>query len=497
MTTRVSRGRAAIVRYVGSMVLMAGMAAAQPATAVSQPVGQPAGASAAVERLTLTAGRSTVLSTDFHIVRVSVTDPAIADVVVVQPTAVLVDGKSVGTISLIVWGENTRRQWDVVVDAPVSALQLRLQALFPGEDITASSNDEAIILSGRVSSNIVSSRAAEIAAATSSKSKVVNLLRLPGGTESQQVMLQVRFAEVSRRALTELGASFFTGNSGYKDWVARSSTQQFAAPTFGGQLGPAELTPSGTLTFSDFLNLFLFNSKYDIGAVIRALQTNGLFQSLAEPNLIARNGEEASFLAGGEVPVPVVQGITNAVSVQFKEFGIRLTFRPTIIGDTIRLKVKPEVSSLDFSNGIVLSGFRIPSLSTRRVETDVELRDGQSFAIAGLLNNLAQDEIDAIPGLARIPIIGRLFQSKSTRTERTELLVLITPRLVRPLEPDEVPELPVRPSRFLPPAEGIGEALEGGGGVIDGPADSSPGPGPAGTGNKNDSGRPGGSERRR
>jgi len=195
--------------------------------------------------------------------------------------------------------------------------------------------------------------------------------------------------------------------------------------------------------------------------VLKALESKGYFQSLAEPNLIAYNGQEASFLAGGEFPIPIVQsGSSNSISVQFKEFGVRLTFKPTIAGDVIRLKVKPEVSSLDFNNGVTLQGFRIPALLTRRAETDVELRDGQSFAIAGLLNNVTQDDKAAIPILSRLPIIGALFKSKSERAERTELMVLITPRLVRALEPDEVPPLPTLPRRFLP-APGPGGVEKG------------------------------------
>jgi pilus assembly protein CpaC len=203
--------------------------------------------------------------------------------------------------------------------------------------------------------------------------------------------------------------------------------------------------------------------------MIRALRSRGLFQSLAEPNLIAYNGQEASFLAGGEIPIPVVQGTTNAVSVEYKEYGVRLHFRPTVAGDMIRLHVRPEVSTLDFSNGILLSGFRIPALSTRRAETDVELRDGQSFAVAGLLNNLSQDDVNSVPGLSRLPIIGRLFRSRAERAEQTELLVLITPQLVRPLNPDEVPPLPTLQQRFLRRDDDIGGRLEGGGGVVDAP----------------------------
>ena len=226
---------------------------------------------------------------------------------------------------------------------------------------------------------------------------------------------------------------------------------------------------SGQFTFSDFLNVFLFSQKFDVGVVIRALQQKGYLQSLAEPNLIAYNGQDASFLAGGEFPVPIVQGVTNAVTIMFKEFGIRLNFTPTIAGDMIRLKVRPEVSTLDFANGITYAGFRIPSLITRRADTDVELRDGQSFAIAGLLNNLSQDDAANVPFLSAIPIVGALFKSKAERAERTELMVLITPRLVRPLNPDEVPPLPNQLKRFLPATDAVGQELSGGGGPVDAP----------------------------
>jgi pilus assembly protein CpaC len=371
-------------------------------------------------------------------------------------------------VSLIVWGAGRRVQYDVVVEPGVTTLQQKLQALFPGEDITATLNEEALILSGHASSTAVMLKAGEIAQASASKLKVINLLQLPGGPGSQQVMLQVRFAEVNRRAIQELGVNLFMGPNNENDYVARTTTQQFTPPGFDRD----------TTTFADFLNLFVMNTKYSIGGVIKALQTSGFFQSLAEPNLIAYNGQEASFLAGGEFPVPIVQGLSNAVTIEWKEFGVRLKFTPTIAGDTIRLKVRPEVSSLDFNNGITLQGFRIPALITRYAETDVELRDGQSFAIAGLLHNTAQEDEAKVPILGSIPIIGALFRSKADRKEQTELMVLITPQLVRPLDPDEVPALPVMPARFLL-APGIGSQLEGGGGLVDAPPPPAASPKPA------------------
>ena len=423
-------------------------------------------------RVQLTAGRSTVVNTDFDVTRIAITNPAIADAVVVAPREILIDGKATGTVSLIVWGSGSRIQYDVIVEQPVTTLEQHLRSLFPGEEITVSANEGATILSGRVSSTKVMLRAAEIATASMPKAQVVNLLQVPGGSESQQVMLQVRFAEVNRKKVMEAGLNLFAHRT---DFYGRSTTQQFAAPDFDD-------AKTGGLVFSDFLNLFFFDRTHGIGGVLKALQSTGGFQSLAEPNLIAYNGQEASFLAGGEFPIPVVQGISNSVTVVFKEFGIRLSFKPTIAGDVIRLKVKPEVSSLDFNNGLTLSGFRIPSLITRRAETDVELRDGQTFAIAGLMNNISQNDAAALPLLSKLPVIGTIFKSNSKRSEQTELMVLITPRLVRALEPDEVPPLPTDSELFIDKskdpikgkgprgAAGVSDRLEGGAGLVDAPA---------------------------
>jgi len=448
-----------IHRLIVRNAIIAALAAAalSSTVAVAQAQGQ-----AAAGRVELTAGRSTVLTTEFDVTRIAVTNPAIADATVVQPREILIDGKAPGTISLIVWGNGQRMQYDLVVGQPITPLEQQLRQLFPAETINVAINADAVVLSGRVSSTDVMLRAAEVTRAAAPKSNVINMLTVPGSNGSKQVMLQVRFAEVNRRALTELGASFFTGVQGYKNWTGRTTTQQFPAPDFDNDNG---------LVFSDFLNLFLFNNKYNVGTLVKALKQKGYFQSLAEPNLIAYDGQEASFLAGGEFPIPFVSGgASNYVSIVFKEFGVRLNFKPTIAGDLIRLHVRPEVSSLDFNNGILLEGFRIPAITSRRAETEVELRDGQSFAIAGLINNETQNDTASLPILSQIPIVGALFKSNADRKERTELLVIVTPRLVRPLNPDEVPPMPTLPGRFLPAGDDIGEQLKGGGGVADAPA---------------------------
>ena len=426
-------------------------------------------------QVSVTAGRSTIVSTDFDVTRIAVTNPEVADATVVRPREILIDGKAAGTISLILWGDNTRVQYDIVVEQPVTALEQQLHRLFPDETVEVTSNADGIVLSGRASSTQVMLRIAEVVRAASPKANVINMLQVPGGSDAQQVMLQVRIAEVNRRALMEFGTSFFTGATGAGNWIGRGTTGQFGAPEFSElsrsvTTGPGGRTTSldGKIEFSDFLNIFLFNTSWNAGTLIRALKQTGYFQSLAEPNLIAYNNKEASFLAGGEFPIPIVNGV-GQVSIEYKEFGVRLNFTPTIAGDLIRLKVRPEVSELDFNNGITMEGFRIPALQVRRAETEVELRDGQSFAVAGLIDNTAQTDKSAIPLLSQVPIIGHLFASKADRQERTELLVLITPRLVRPLNPDEVPALPTLPGRFLPPGDDVGGRLEGGGGTVDAP----------------------------
>ena len=398
--------------------------------------GAPGGlAATAVNEIELPVGKSVVLNTDAPIKRVSLTTPDIADALVMAPQQVLIHGKAPGTISLFVWGTaGGITGYDIVVRRDLSELEERMRQLFPGEPITVASNGTDVVISGTVSTKYVVDKAAAVTAGyVESEENVVNLLRQPEGVASDQVMLRVRFAEVSRTAMQELGASFFTDIAGAGDWIGRLTTQQFAAPNFNGpnqqQFGNGE-----GFIFSDFLNLLAFNSSAHLGIVIRALQTRGLFQSLAEPNLITQNGHEASCLAGGEYPYPVVQGsnLNSAVTILFKEFGVRLRFTPTIVGeDLIHIKVAPEVSALDFSNAITLEGFRIPALLTRRTETEVELRDGQTFAIAGLIDSSLTETSRKIPGLGDIPILGRLFRSRAYQRNETKLIVMITPHILR------------------------------------------------------------------
>jgi pilus assembly protein CpaC len=403
--------------------------------------------SAEGENVTLTVGRSMVLDTGHPIARVSLTSADIADAMVTSSSELLINGKTPGAISMFVWDRaGGIRRYEVTVQRDLARLSTQLQELFPGEAIAAQNNGRSIVLSGTVSTKDVIDRAVSVAAGyVEKKEDVVPLLQvLPGRTN--QVLLHVRFAEVSRSALTEVGANFAL--NGYKDgrWFGRSTTQQFPAPQWD---------KDGKFVFSDFLNLFLFDSKEGIAGVVRALQDKGLFQSLAEPNLVAESGKEASFLAGGEIPIPIAQpsGTGVAISVQFKEFGVRLNFTPTVIGNRVHLKVRPEVSSLDFANAVTLQGFRIPAFTTRRTETEIELEDGQTFSIAGLMNNTMNSSLQKIPGIGDIPILGLLFKSKAAQKGQTELVVMITPEILPNGSTGVTPNLPRLIDPFLSPAK--------------------------------------------
>src|ERR1043166_1047121 len=299
--------------------------------------------------------------------RVSLTSAEIADVLVTTSSQLLLNGKLPGTTSMFVWDRaGAIRRYEVVVQRDVAKLSDQLKTLLPGEAIDVQSNGTKIVLAGRVTSKAAADNAINVASGyVDKKDDVISLLLQPDAGPTTQVLLRVRFAEVSRSAMTELGAGIFTSPTGIKNTIGRVTTGQFPAPGFdgldytkaNGNFGSDGTSATGKLTFSDLLNLFLFSEKFDLGVAIRALQTRGLFQSLAEPNLVAESGKEASFLAGGEIPIPIAQpggGGTVAVTVQFKEFGIRLNFTPVVNGNRIHLKVRPEVSTLDFANAVVL-----------------------------------------------------------------------------------------------------------------------------------------------
>jgi len=389
-------------------------------------------------------GKSLLINTNERLKRISISDPAIAFAQVITATQILVHGKTPGEISLLIWDELERsRSFDLRVDVDVSACADEEHRVFPDEQITVTPSRAAIVLSGHVSSEDVSKRAEQLASAYSPK--VVNVLTF-GPVGAQEVLLQVKFAEVDRTALTQLGVNIFS--TGAANTIGTTTTGQFGG--FGPQsISPSSQTGTGatttSTTVSNLLNLFVFRPDINLGAVVEALQTKNLLQILAEPNLIAVNGKKASFLAGGQFPFPIVQpgnGFT-AVTISFKEFGVRLEFTPVIEPNgNIHLQVAPEVSTLDFADALTISGFTVPALSTRKAETEFELQDGQSFVIAGLMDNRVTDVYNKIPGLGDIPILGNLFRSKSFQKSNSELMVLCTVhRVSATTEPPKEPKV--------------------------------------------------------
>ena len=460
-----------IVAVLGSAPLHAQLPPPAPVAAsmrtarAESPAAAPAAAASDPRAVKVMVGRSTVLDIGAAISRISLTSADIADAMVTSPNELLLNGKAPGTISMFVWDRaGGSRHYEITVQRDLSRLAEQLNQLLPGESFKAESNGKNVVLSGLVSNKDVIERAVNLAAGyVDKKEEVLTLLQIRDGAPSNQVLLRVRFAEVSRSAMTELGVNLLTAPFGINNNVVRTTTEQFAPPSFSdlavskasNSWGSEVASASGKITFSDFLNVFLFNNKYDIGAVIKALQTKGLFQSLAEPNLVSESGKEASFLAGGEYPIPIAQGGSGsvAITVQYKEYGIRLNFLPIVNGNRVHLKVRPEVSTLDFANAIVLNGFRIPALSTRRTETEIELNNGQTFAVAGLMNNTVNTTMQKIPGIGDIPILGLLFKSKAAQKNQTELVVMITPEILPNNSFGVTNSLPKAVEPYMPPTQ--------------------------------------------
>jgi pilus assembly protein CpaC len=453
----------------------------QPAPQVAPPQSVSQGPSAAAQTpseseshgaapLRVMVGKSLLINTTERLKRVSVTDPNVADAIVVTPTQILVHGRSAGEVSLLIWDELERsRSFDLRVDVDVSATAEEERRVFPDEQITVTPSRSAIVLSGHVSTEDIAKRAGMIAEAYSKS--VVNVLTF-GPVGAQEVLLEVKFAEVDRSAALQLGVNYFLPGSGHT--TGTLSTGQFGGSSISTSAVTTTTAPNGstttttagtspTINVTNPLNLFLFRSDINFGVVIQALQQKNLLQILAEPNLIAVNGKEASFLAGGEFPFPIVQpgqGFT-AVSISFKEFGVRLRFTPVIMpSGNIHLRVVPEVSQLDFADGLTISGFNIPALSTRRADTEFELQDGQSFVIAGLIDNRLTNIGNKIPGLGDIPVLGNLFKSKNMQKSNTELMVLCTVHRISPS--NQPPAGPTDPQPFLDKNKFDGKKPSGG-----------------------------------
>ena len=425
---------------------------------MAPPPVQPSGSSTqdSANELSVAVGKTVLVDCALPISRVSIGQGDMAEVHATSPTEVMVQGKAPGETSLIIWDIHGGRQFfNVTVRPSASALHDNLDAIrrelrseFPGDSLRVSAENGAIFLRGTVKDLTSSDRAVKIA---STGGKVVNLLNVSMPASDPQILLKVRFISVDRTKSSQLGINLFS--NGFGNTIGGISTGSMVAtnPTAGST---ASVSGGTTPT-----NIAVFYPGLNIGATIQALQTSVGGQVLAEPNLLAANGKMASFLAGGEYPYPVVQGggagTAATVTISFKEYGVRLNFTPTITPrGTIRLQVAPEVSALDFGDAVEISGFEVPAITTRKVKTEIELADGQSFVIGGLLDNTESETFEKIPFLGDIPFLGKFFQSMQKTKANTELIVIVTPEIVAPIPAGApVPELKF-PGKFLPPNSG-------------------------------------------
>src|SRR3954470_12403982 len=432
-------------RQMRSLLLALGTAAllrAVPATAQSE--GQ---------ALHVFVGKSVVINVERPVTRILSSNPAVIDTLATSPKQVVVEGKAPGVSSLILWDSSGHSQiLDVTVDVNISHLRTAIEQTYPGQQVNIQSDGAHLILTGTVSDAKISEDIGKMASAYSAG--LVNSLSV-APVHEQQVLLQVKFAEVDRTKLQQFAINILS--TGAANTPGTISTQQFSAPTQNGQLrsgiGAKNAGFTSSFQLSNLLNIFLFRPDLNLGATIQDLEGRNVLQILAEPNLFALNGQKANFLAGGEFPFPVVQGGTNvgAVTIQFRPFGVKLDFTAFVGQDrVIRMHIAPEVSTLDFTQAVTISGFTVPAISTRRTETEIELKDGQSFGIAGLMDNRAQIQLSKIPGIGDIPILGNFFRSRSINRSDSELLVMVTPRIVDPVQMNSPPPVPpANPIKFL------------------------------------------------
>ena len=406
----------------------------------------------ASRELSVTVGKSVLVDSPQTIERIAVSNGALAEAVAISPHELMLNGLAPGETSLIIWQEGGNRLFfDLTVqrnETRIDGIRREMAQELGGDDkVTINMEGDAVFLRGTVPTLTAAQRAVEIA---SILGKPVNLLRVDIPGTDKQILLKVRFADVDRSATKQLGINLFS--LGATGTVGEITSGQFQPPQIASVGGGGG---TGSVTVPNPLNLFLFRPDLNLGATIAALEARNLLQILAEPNVLAIDGHNASFLAGGEFPFPNLQGGgagLGAVTIQFREFGVRINFTPTITPrGTIRLAVTPEVSSLDFANGLIFQGFTIPALSTRRMSTEVELEEGQTFAIGGLLDNRDTETFNKVPGLGDIPFFGNLFRSRQITKNNSELLVMVTPELVRPIPKGQpLPSL-TYPGSYLPP----------------------------------------------
>lgn len=438
----------------------------------SQPPPAQAQAPAAGERdLFVTVGKSVLVDSPTIIERVAVANAAVAEGVAISPHEVLVNAKTIGETSLIIWQRGGNRLFFDVFSrrnsARLDVVRHQMAEELGDGKVSMDLDGDTVYLRGTVQTISQANRAYLLA---STLGTPVNLLRVAVPPAEPQILLKVRFIDVDRSAAKTLGLNVVSQNPNGQGSI---STGQTSPPTVSGALPP-------TFQVTNALNLFFFRPDLNVGVTIAALQSKNLLQILAEPNVLATNGQTASFLEGGQFPYPTVQGGANAgaVTISFREFGVKLSFTPVVTArGKLRLTVEPEVSSLDYANGISFNGFTVPAIDTRRVHTEVELEDGQSFVIGGLLDNRVTKSLSKIPGLGDIPFFGKLFQSMTVNKSNTELLVLVSPEIVRPIPVNQTaPDLKM-PDKFLPPNTAA-KPPQTPGPAVTGPVPSAPEPAP-------------------
>ena len=438
------------IRMPGFVLVCLTLLSTVPAALLAQPAatGQPE----EKNLITVYVRRSEVIRAPWPVKRVAVTDPKIADVKVLTPDQVLVQGKTVGSTDLILWSEK-EQAWRarIDVDVDLGRLKTELGRLFPGAALEVSQSQDVLVVSGALRRAEHAQQLHKFLEAYGVK--FVDVTHVAG---VQQVLLKVRVAEVSRTAIRALGINAVARDNRWFPWfggsVVGSDGGGALQPVSIGPVAGADATRSFPFLFnsdveiSPSVTLFAGFPDIDLEVFLLALAENQYLRILAEPNLVALSGEKASFLAGGEFPVPVVQGGTTggtSISVQYRDFGVSLEFRPVVLGDgTIRLYVAPEVSDLSDVGAVVIEGFRIPSVITRRARTTLELKNNQTFAMAGLINRVTNARTSRVPGLGDLPVLGSLFRSVRYQQAETELVVLVTASLVEPLSEATRPPSP-------------------------------------------------------
>lgn len=389
-------------------------------------------------------GRSVVLTAAAPLRRLYVGNPAVIQSYTSGQREVVITAKTAGVSSMVLWDTGGgHRLYTISADLDPGALRSALENAFPGTDLHAETSEGKVVLTGTVISQAASDAVMKLVNLYSKD--VINSLRIET-PRAQQVQLKVRIVEVDRTRLEQLGINFFTGG---KNTVG-TTTQQFGSTA----IAPTSGSGGGLINLTDPLNLIFFNSSLNAGINVQDLEQKQILQVLAEPTLTTVSGQQARFLSGGEFPVPVVQGGTGnstAITIVFRPYGIKVDFTPTVNSDgSIHLKVSPEVSALDYANGVTISGFAVPALSTRRAETEVEIKDGQSFIVSGLLDRRVTDSVNKVPGFGDLPLVGQVFRSKNFQHSVVELVVIVTAKVIDPLN-DSTP--PVEPKLAVPNME--------------------------------------------